>query len=401
MDPAYRVALLDWIACAFGGRDEPAARAARAGGDGLLETVTALGIAGHVLDFDDTYLPGIAHLSAPVAPAAIAVGARAGATTGDVLAAHAAGFEAMGAFARASHPALYDGGWHPTAVCGSLGAAVATAHLLGLDPARTQHAVRLALLRASGMRAAFGSDGKAAQVGMAAAAGVQSAQLAAAGARAGREVETSLGDTLAGAMFAEPDPSRRAVDENWIKPWPCCLMAHGAIECAAAIAAPHGAISRPDRSTRPIAQTATEETPTAPGPLTVAVHPIARAAAAYDDVADGLQAKFSIPYLTAYTLLRGEPDVAAFGAVDEELRAHARERIAIRVDDALGESETMIEDAEGSELARVTAARGSPARPLSTAQLTAKVRALAGSALDGILDSDSRPAAELRDAIFA
>src|SRR3954468_9963053 len=127
---AHAAALLDWLPLRHGGRGEPAARAARAVGDGLLERVAALGTAGHVLDFDDTFLPGIAHLSAPTAPAAIAVGAHVGATVGEVLDAYAAGFEAMGAVAEASHPALYDRGFHPTAVCGTVGAAVAAAALL-------------------------------------------------------------------------------------------------------------------------------------------------------------------------------------------------------------------------------------------------------------------------------
>ena len=67
---AYRVALLDWVACAARGAGEPAARAARAAGDGVLDRVAFAGTAGHVLDFDDTYLPGLAHLSAPTAPSA-------------------------------------------------------------------------------------------------------------------------------------------------------------------------------------------------------------------------------------------------------------------------------------------------------------------------------------------
>src|SRR3954454_9346237 len=123
---SYRVALLDGLACAEGGRAEPPPGPAQAAGD----PVAALGAAGHVLDFDDTFLPGIAHLSAPVAPAALYVAAEIGATVEDMLAAYAAGFEAMGALARASHPALYDRGFHPTAVCGSVGAGVAAARLL-------------------------------------------------------------------------------------------------------------------------------------------------------------------------------------------------------------------------------------------------------------------------------
>src|SRR3954449_3401971 len=118
---SYRVAFLDWLACAEGGRAEPAAWAAQAAAD----PAPALGPAGHVLDFDDTFLPGIAHLSAPVAPAALVVGTHVGAPIGAVLDAYAAGFEAMGALAGASHPGLYDRGFHPTAVCGPVGAAVA------------------------------------------------------------------------------------------------------------------------------------------------------------------------------------------------------------------------------------------------------------------------------------
>jgi 2-methylcitrate dehydratase PrpD len=136
---AYHVAFLDWLACAARGAREPAARAASELGD----RVAFAGTAGHVLDFDDTYLPGISHLSAPTAPTALVLAAELGRTVADALAAYEQGFEAMGALARASHPAHYDAGWHPTAVCGGVGAAVAAARLL--DVPRDQ-AVALALL---------------------------------------------------------------------------------------------------------------------------------------------------------------------------------------------------------------------------------------------------------------
>ena len=178
-DPRYRTAFLDWLACAVRGASEPAARAATGSGD----AVTAVGTAGHVLDFDDTYLPGLAHLSAPAAPAALVVGAEQNRTLGDVLAAYADGFEAMGAVARASHPALYDGHYHPTAVCGGVGAAVAAGALIGLNEHERDDAVAIALVSAAGLRAAFGSHGKSLQVGLAAAAGARAARLARAGAR--------------------------------------------------------------------------------------------------------------------------------------------------------------------------------------------------------------------------
>jgi 2-methylcitrate dehydratase PrpD len=366
----YRAALLDWMACAVRGRSEPAARAAAAAGDGLLERVAALGTAGHVLDFDDTYLPGIAHLSAPVAPAAIAVGAAAGATVGDVLAAYARGFEAMGALARAGHPALYDRGWHPTAVCGGVGAAIAAAVLLDA-PAET--AAALAALRASGLRAAFGSDGKSLQVGLAAASGVAAAQLAAAGAAVPRDRVAAAWRDAYGGEWAEPGDGPRAIERNWIKAWPCCLQTHGAIECAERVRADDGV---PDGE-----------------PLVVLAHPVSRQAAGYDDVETPLQAKFSIPYTTAYTLLHGGPRVDAFDALDDAVRQLAA-GIEVRTDAALGESEFALL-AGGEELARVDAARGSPEHPLEADELRAKVRDLAGERLDGVFDDAGRPAVEL------
>jgi 2-methylcitrate dehydratase PrpD len=369
-DPGHRAALLDWLACATRGAAEPAARAARAAGEGPLERAAALGTAGHVLDFDDTYLPGIAHLSAPVAPAALVAGDLAQATTGDVLAAYAEGFEAMGALAAAGHPALYDHGWHPTAVCGAIGAAVAAARLL---EAPREDAVALAVLRAGGLRAAFGSDGKSLQVGLAAAAGLNAARLAAAGARVPLQRVSAAWHAAYGGEWAEPGDGPPAVRENWIKAWPCCLQTHGAIECAAvARQGAGGATERPAAGEPPA------------GPLVVLAHPVSRQAAAYDDVSTPLEAKFSIPYTTAFTLLHGPPDVDSFGGVDQAARELAA-RITVRTDPGLRESEFALL-AGDDELARVQAARGSPENPLSPAELAAKVQSLAGDRLDGVLD---------------
>ena len=377
MHDGYRVALLDWLACAARGASEPAARAAAAAADGLEGRVAALGTAGHVLDFDDTYTPGLAHLSAPVAPAALALGAELGAATGRVLAAYATGFEAMAQLARANHPAMRERGWHPTATCGAVGAAVAAAELLELDGERRRNALRLSLLATSGLRAAFGSDGKALQVGAASAAGLRAARLAAEGATARAEVEQGW-EQAYGARWVEPDreaaAASPAVVENWIKAYPCCLQTHGAID-AALIARERGA-----------------------APDTVTVHPVSLTAADIDDPADGLEAKFSIPYLTAYALARGAPTVESFAGVDAEVRAAAR-ALTLRTDASLLESEAVL-SAGGEEVARVEAAIGSPQNPMTAERLAAKVRDLAGDRLTGALDDPDRPAADLLAAVL-
>jgi 2-methylcitrate dehydratase PrpD len=367
----HRAALLDWLACAYGGREQRAALAARAAGDGLLERVAWLGTAGHVLDFDDTYLPGIAHLSAPTAPAAIALAAALDRSVGDALDAYAAGFEAMGRLSR-SHD-LYEGGWHPTAVCGAAGSAHTAARLLGLDEERTGAAERLALLQAGGLRAAFGSDGKSLQVGMAAAAGVHAARIAASGVTVGDAMDHPAGFAAAFGATRDVDGGA-AVEQNWIKPWPCCLMSHSAVQAASE---------------------AREALAGSRAPIEVTVP---RRAAAYDDVADGLQAKFSIPYLVAYVVLHGEPEPAGFDGVAPDARALALERVRLTTDESLRQAEAVVA-LDGEVVARVPASRGSPEAPMDADALAAKCRRLAGSRLDGVLDDLGAPAQVLLGAL--
>jgi 2-methylcitrate dehydratase PrpD len=371
VEDGYRVALLDWLACAAGGVGERAARAARGGEDAPARALW-LGTAGHVLDFDDTWMPGVAHLSAPTAPAALAVAAGTGATVAELLSAYATGFEAMGALAGAGHPALYDRGYHPTAVCGALGAAVAAAELLGLEGEARASAERLALLQAGGLRAAFGTDGKALQVGLASAAGVMAAQAAARGATIGADVAGGPAgyEAAFGVRWVGADDRPPAVAENWIKPWPCCLFTHGAVEAAASLR---------------------EDGP--PADVVVTVHPRARRAAAYDDVTSGLEAKFSFPYLVALTLLRGEPRVRDLADVDEEVRAWASAHVRVVCDEALGETEAIVGDAH------VRHSLGSPQRPMPEDRLREKAHELAGARLDGVLDDPGAPAADVLDAV--
>ena len=370
----YRAALRDWLACAVAGSREPAALAAGAAGEGLLERVAWAGSAGHVLDYDDTYSPGLVHASAAVAPVALLLGAELGRDVGAVLDAYAAGFETTAHLARAGHPALYEGGWHPTAVCGTVGAAVAGSRLHGLSTEQADAAVALALLRAGGLRSAFGSDGKALQVGLAAAAGLHAVRIAQGGARVPLAAVASgpAGfETVFGFTWPAGGDGRCAIAENWIKAYPCCLATHSTIEAGLRL----------------------REKPQPPAGVTVHVHPLARAAAAYDDVSGGLQAKFSIPYLAAFALLRGAPTVADFAGVDDEVRDLAR-HVSVRTDPALSEMEARVE-IDGGRSAQVTSPLGSPGRPMDERALLGKVRELAGDRLDGVLDDPAAPAADV------
>jgi 2-methylcitrate dehydratase PrpD len=223
------------------------------------------------------------------------------------------------------------------------------------------------------LRAAFGTDGKSIQVGAAAAQGARAAQLADRGATATGSIEAAFTDAY-GGRWAAPGPAL-AIEDNWIKAFPCCLQTHAAIE-AAEQAAGLGA------------------DPAGSGIVTV--HRRSRQAAPLDDVATGLEAKFSIPYTVAFTLLHGVPAVESFAGVDAGARTLAA-RIEVQVDDTLEQSEAVLNwagEAAPIEI-RVDAARGSPQHPMTDEQLSAKVRSLAGSRLDGALEDPARPAAEV------
>lgn len=310
---------------------------------------------------------------------AIVFGAQLGATVGDVLRAYAAGFEAMAAVAAASHPQLYHGGWHPTAICGTTGAAVTAATLLQLDPEAAARARNLAVLGAGGFRAAFGSHGKSLQVGFAAVAGLHAARLAAAGAEVPDRTRTGSDgfESVFGARWSEPDPARPAITENWLKRYPCCLQTHGAIESAVS---------------------ARDQGATVAGRGTMTVHPISCDAAPLGpDVESGLEAKFSIAYCTALGIDRGHPVRADFDTVDAATRELA-ERIEVRTDEALSESEAQLRwhEPDGRVIDAMTkAAVGSPQQPMDEHQLRDKLADLGAGHLPALFDDLEAPASRL------
>ena len=378
------MAFVDWLACACAGATQRSAQAVRASGDDLLADTAFAATAGHALDFDDTFSAGVAHVSATCAPAALVLAAELGLSLGAALEAYAEGFEAMAAVAAASHPALYDGGWHPTAVCGPIGAAVAASRLLGLTEPQRQNAIALAALRSGGMRGAFGTDGKAIQVGLAAAAGVQAALMAHGGATVDeRVIHGPLGFVgVFGATWPRPAvqgavaAGGRAIDRNWIKLYPSCLGTHSPIEAAERA---RDAGDRLDGER-----------------LDVRVHPVARQAAHIDTAGDGLAAKFSIQYCVAFTLAQGPPRVSDFAEIDRAVVDRSG-LITVTVDDSLPEFGAVL-TAGGHELARVPCPKGAPERPIAASELAAKVTELAGARLDGLLDDLDAPAAAAVDA---
>jgi 2-methylcitrate dehydratase PrpD len=144
----------------------------------------ANGIACHATDYDDMWLPG-AHPTGVIFPAALAVAEGRRASGRQLLTAQIAGYEIMGKMHACADAR---GGWHPTPVFGTFGAATAVAKLLGLDTLKTQIALGIAASEASGISLHSGTMTKPFHSGHGARNGVVAAMLAADGFSANRYV---------------------------------------------------------------------------------------------------------------------------------------------------------------------------------------------------------------------
>ncbi len=251
---AARLCLADWMGVALGAADEPAGRIVRdtvagwqsSGHASLLFGGTAAapfaalanGTLAHCLDFDDTYVDAVTHTSAPVWAATLALGEETGASESAMLRAFITGFEVAARVGHGLGQGATARGWHGTGVFGRIGAAAATAALLGLDAEKALHAVALAATQTSGLTASFGTMAKPFHAGKAAMDGILSAQLAAGGFTGAVGVfEPGAGLDNAviqdGSLFIAPIAFEDwRILRNSFKPYAACHLIHPSIDAA-------------------------------------------------------------------------------------------------------------------------------------------------------------------------
>ncbi|HJV84171.1 MAG TPA: MmgE/PrpD family protein [Noviherbaspirillum sp.] len=255
--------ILDWIAVALAGSQEPLVRIlltdlCEQGGHpqgtivGHAERLPVLaaalvnGAASHALDYDDVNLSMTGHPTVAVLPGVLALAEQRNASGRDLIAAFVAGYEAacdIGARMGASH---YARGFHATATIGSFGSAAACAHLLRLDPDQTAHALGIAGTQAAGLKSMFGTMCKPLHAGKAAYNGLIAARLAARGFDSRKDVlETVQGFAATQSDGLKPlAPNRPATGfylrENLFKYHAACYLTHAGIECGRALREQHG-----------------------------------------------------------------------------------------------------------------------------------------------------------------
>jgi 2-methylcitrate dehydratase PrpD len=163
-----------------------------------------------------------------------------GADGRQVIAAIIAGYEVQIRLSLALVPKdHYERGYHPSATCGTFGAAAAAARVLGLSAEQTVSALGACLSQTAGTMQflADGSWNKLFQVGYAAFNGVVAATLAADGFYGAREaIEGNKGFLHAYSPHAIPEKAVHALGEIYetlniaVKPYPSCRYSHAALD---------------------------------------------------------------------------------------------------------------------------------------------------------------------------
>lgn len=395
--------LLDYLAVVVRGAATPVARASRAALAAGVDGVSAVagtnrragaadaaflnGIAAHAIELDDTYEPASIHPGVAVWPAVLAVAEETDATVGELIRAAVAGYDAACAAGDRLDPGVtYSRGFHPTGVCGPLGAAAAVADLLRLDAGARRDAEGIAA-SASGGLLEFLADGawtKPLHAGQAAAAGVRAARLAAAGFRGPADaIDGAHGFLHAfGGRPADAVRPSETPAAGWgllgtsVKPFPCCRYIHGCLDLLLEI--------RRERSLE-----AGDVDEVLCGVLSAGWDLVAGPREVKLRVKSQVEGQFSLPFAAALALTHGHATLEDFEAAAglaptlAPLMARVQCRRSPRLDAAFPAAwgaEVEVRLRSGETITRAIAdAPGSPSRPLSEERLLAKAADLTGA----------------------
>jgi len=316
-----RRALLDTLAVAVAGRNEPVSRlivefVQSRRSDRVAhvwstphvvdEEAAALanGTIAHAIDYDDVTVPLHGHPSVGIFPAVVALAEARGRTLDEVAASYVVGFQVSCLVAENIVWDHYAKGWHATATIGMLGSTAACAHLLGLTATQTVNALGIAVSHISGTLENFGTMSKALQAGQCAAVGLRSGVLAALGFTASRTaMDGKQGFT---ALYADSGDIHASLDKLAggplaileggidVKKYPMCYAAHRALDGLLDLRKEHGlTLDAVDR-------------------VNVVGSNRAFIPLIYSRPRNGLEGKFSMQYGVAAALLDGEVRLTSF-----------------------------------------------------------------------------------------
>ncbi len=266
---ATRLRILDVIGLIMAGRETQLGRAARAAavalsppgpcriigcGDrvGVTSAALANGALSQALQYDETHIESIVHMSSPIIGAALAIGDWQTVSGRNLITAIAIGNEIACRIGCVAPGAFHKRGLHPTGLFTTFGATYLAGRLLALDPAEMTHAAGAAGSFAAGLLQCWvdGSETQFLHPGWSAQAGIAAAVLAREGATGPAEVlegrfglfASHLQDTAIPRDFGRVDAG---LGTHWesrassFKPYPVAHVIHPYIDALLRLAGRH------------------------------------------------------------------------------------------------------------------------------------------------------------------
>lgn len=337
----------------------------------------ANGALAHALDFEDAFDPAPLHPNASLLPAVLALAELKAPVSGeDFILAVAVGCDLACRIGLSLRSSMESRGWYPPPIIGAFGAAAAAAKVLRLNARQVLDTFSLLLGQNScpgEIKRSADTVIRAIREAFPAQAAVTSALLAAGGVRGFDEpFEGAFGffSLFAGNQYEPRDLTEALGSRFWIeqlsfKQWPCCRGTHAFIEAAQVLRRQHAF------ETSQIERLVLVGGPT----QQMLCEPLAQKLAPRTQI----DAKFSLPFVTAAALTDTEITLASFDAkrlADPRLLLLAalaefcsEPRFAANA--AGGELRVALKDGRQLKHA-IDSALGDPRRPLSEAALSAK-----------------------------
>ncbi len=210
------------------------------------------GIGGHDIELDDSHSPSRTHAAAVIVPAALAAAEVNKHCSGaDLLAGIIAAYDVQARVSKAMGvQSQFDHGFHPTAVCGNIGAAVCAGRILGLSPEIMAFSIGLATSQSCGLTTFEDDEShmlKSFHTGVAARNGMTAALLAAHGYKSSPDALTGPhnvlapfgGDAVDFARLTEELGERFEICGTSIKRHACCGQTHSAVDSLLALMQEH------------------------------------------------------------------------------------------------------------------------------------------------------------------
>ena len=327
----------------------------------LKEAVFLNGLNGHALDFDDGTNSGIIHLGSPIFSLLLPLSQRYGTGVEEMLKAAIVGYEASYTMAVSIQPGHKAMGYHATGTCGTLGATIAAAYMLGFSDEERFQAFACACVAAGGMLKVLddGSELKPYNVAKTALLALTALELAKSGFKGHADPLGGRGffRMMTGKEDVELKPvllnGTYAIMKSYTKPYASCRYTHPAVEAAIHL--------RADVKPEDVEE------------IDIRTYDLAVSGHDHTDIPGSYSAKMSIPYATAAGLIYGRAGLQEFSEetvrgeqilrLTKKVRVSADEELS-KVFPAVQAAVVTIRTKNGMFTDRVDFPKGEPENPL-------------------------------------